>query len=146
MNVAINRMFVFTLMCLALVLSGCDNDDDLSNQDPVAGAALKIQGQWSVTSYVKEGSNQTSVFQNHFFTFQSNGSILVTKSGSQVSSGTWKVIQDGGQLKLDLVLSGGSYFQEITEDWEIVSTSSGSLSLKNVSGGNGGTDLLVFGR
>jgi hypothetical protein len=133
-------------MTVSLFLSGCDSDDDLSTQDPVAGTALKIQGQWSVTSYVKETINRTSVFQNHFFTFQSNGSALITKSGAQVSSGTWKVIQDGSQLKLVLLLSGGGNFEEISEDWDIVSASSGTLSLKNVSGSNAGTDVLEFGR
>jgi hypothetical protein len=128
-------------------LVGCaSNDDDSPSQDPVVAAATVIQGQWFVTSYSEDGTVKTDIFQGNSFSFQSDGAVKVTKGGVTLSSGTWKVMQDSGKLKLLLTLSGGSYFEEISEDWEIVSATSSVLSLKSSSGGSGATSLLAFGR
>ncbi|MBK8702042.1 MAG: hypothetical protein IPN29_21715 [Saprospiraceae bacterium] len=37
-------------------------------------------------------------------------------------------------------------FAELNEDWEIVEQTSDVIRLKHISGGNGGTDILEFGR
>ncbi|MEZ4988540.1 MAG: hypothetical protein R2795_26535 [Saprospiraceae bacterium] len=37
-------------------------------------------------------------------------------------------------------------FEELNEDWEIISQSDTRIELVHVSGGNGGTDYLTFER
>jgi hypothetical protein len=35
-------------------------------------------------------------------------------------------------------------FVEISDDWEVIENTSTKIRLQDVSGGNGGTDLLTF--
>ncbi|MCB0382605.1 MAG: hypothetical protein KDD05_04705, partial [Psychroserpens sp.] len=37
-------------------------------------------------------------------------------------------------------------FEDLNDDWDIVSTSSNTIELIDISGGNGGTDFLTFER
>ena len=47
-------------------------------------------------------------------------------------------------LDFNIAFATPANFTELTEDWNIVSYSSTTISLIHVSGGNGGTDTLVF--
>lgn len=35
-------------------------------------------------------------------------------------------------------------FEELTDDWDIISQTSSKIELIDISGGNGGTDYLTF--
>jgi hypothetical protein len=47
-------------------------------------------------------------------------------------------------LDFNITFSAPANFVDLTDDWDIVSYSNTTISLIDVSGGNGGTDTLVF--
>jgi hypothetical protein len=48
------------------------------------------------------------------------------------------------QKKLILNFASPADFTEISDDWHILQETSSKIQLEDVSGGNGGTDLLTF--
>lgn len=49
-----------------------------------------------------------------------------------------------GEIDFDIFFAAPEDFNELSEDWNIVSYSANKIELIHVSGGNGGTDLLTF--
>jgi hypothetical protein len=47
-------------------------------------------------------------------------------------------------LDFNLAFSSPAEFLELSDDWEIIEKSTTVIKLKDVSGGNGGTDYLTF--
>jgi len=131
---ALSLMFI-------LISSSCKKEDN-SNSAPSV-SSIVTQGNWRVTLYSENGVNETSKFSNYSFTFNSNGTVSAVSSGSTVS-GTWSNANDDSQHKLILNFSNPSTFVEISDDWHIVEQTSVKIRLEDVSGGNGGTDLLTF--
>ncbi len=133
------RYLVLALMLASGVMS-CKKEDDAST--PSSSASL-TQGKWRVTLYNDSGNDETTHFSGYEFVFGSGGSVTAAKSGSVVS-GTWSTGSDDSQNKLYLTFTTNTDFIEITDDWHIVQQSSAKIQLEDVSGGNGGTDLLTF--
>ncbi|MBL7923148.1 MAG: hypothetical protein JNL88_03020 [Bacteroidia bacterium] len=100
------------------------------------------QGQWQVTHFSENGIDETTKFDGYVFRFSSNGTVTATRSATVVS-GTWSTGNDDSQLKLVLNFSTGN-FTEISDDWHILNQTTAKIRLEDVSGGNGGTDLLTF--
>lgn len=142
------------LFCLFMlnVASMCSSDDNSSSssQDPTPVINAATQGTWRVTSYVDSGTDETNHFTGYNFTF-SNGGVLTATNGSNTVTGTWSVLNDdsnddspSNDLDFNIGFTAPANFADLTDDWDIVSYSETSISLIDVSGGNGGTDTLVF--
>ncbi|WP_396194931.1 hypothetical protein [Flavobacterium sp.] len=141
------------LFCLFMlnVASMCSSDDDSSSSpDPTPVINAATQGTWRVTSYVDSGNNETSDFAGYNFTFATGGALTAT-NGTNSYSGTWSVTGDdstddspSNDLDFNISFAGPANFADLTDDWDIVSYSATTISLIDVSGGNGGTDTLVF--
>lgn len=128
------------IFAFATSLGSCKKDD--SGSSP-AVSGIVTQGSWRVTLYSDNGNNETSKFTGYNFTFSSSGVVTAVKSGSTVS-GTWSGSNDDSQNKLNLFFTSPPDFEEISDDWHILQKSSSKIELEDVSGGNGGTDLLTF--
>ncbi|MBK9319141.1 MAG: hypothetical protein IPM91_10180 [Bacteroidetes bacterium] len=102
------------------------------------------QGKWRVTLYNDSGNDETNHFSGYEFTFSSGGSVTASKSGAATVTGTWSTSVDDSQNKLYLTFTTNNDFIEITDDWHILQQTSAKIQLEDVSGGNGGTDLLTF--
>jgi hypothetical protein len=101
-------------------------------------------GTWHVTLYNDSGENRTGNFSGYNFTFSSNGSVSAS-NGTVTLIGTLSVYSDSGNTKFGLVFQSASGpFEQISEDWKILTQSATKIELVNVSGGNGGTDYLTF--
>jgi hypothetical protein len=141
------------LFCLFMlnVASMCSSDDDSSSSaDPTPVINAATQGTWRVTSYVDSGNNETSDFTGYNFTFATGGALTAT-NGTNSYSGTWSVTGDNSNddspsndLDFNISFAAPANFADLTDDWDIVSYSATTISLIDVSGGNGGTDTLVF--
>ena len=142
------------LFCLFMlnVASMCSSDDNSSSssQDPTPVINAATQGTWRVTSYVDSGTDETNHFTGYNFTF-SNGGVLTATNGSNTVTGTWSVLNDdsnddspSNDLDFNIGFTAPANFADLTDDWDIVSYSETTISLIEVSGGNGGTDTLVF--
>jgi hypothetical protein len=141
------------LFCLFMlnVASMCSSDDNSSSsQDPTPVINVATQGTWRVTSYVDSGTDETNHFTGYNFTF-SNGGVLTATNGSNTVTGTWSVLNDdsnddspSNDLDFNIGFTAPANFADLTDDWDIVTYSDTTISLIDISGGNGGTDTLVF--
>ncbi|MEZ4876709.1 MAG: hypothetical protein R2805_04045 [Flavobacterium sp.] len=143
------------LFCLFMlnVASMCSSDDNSSSssQDPTPVINAASQGTWRVTSYIDSGNDETNHFTGYNFTF-GNNSMLTATNGTNSYSGTWSVTSSddsnddnpSSDLDFNILFSSPADFADLTDDWDIVTYSSTTISLRDVSGGNGGTDILVF--
>ena len=141
------------LFCLFMlnVASMCSSDDNSSSsQDPTPVINAATQGTWRVTSYFDSGTDETNHFTGYNFTF-SNGGVLTATNGSNTVTGTWSVLNDdsnddspSNDLDFNIGFTAPANFADLTDDWDIVTYSDTTISLIDISGGNGGTDTLVF--
>ncbi|MDI9257386.1 hypothetical protein [Flavobacterium sedimenticola] len=141
------------LFCLFMlnVASMCSSDDNSSSsQDPTPVINTATQGTWRITSYVDSGTDETNHFTGYNFTFAS-GNVLTATNGTNTYTGTWSVTNDNSNddnpssdLDFNIGFTSPANFADLTDDWDIVSYTSTTISLIDISGGNGGTDILVF--
>ncbi|HLO54014.1 MAG TPA: hypothetical protein VK169_07000 [Saprospiraceae bacterium] len=139
------RSILFGLIVLCVTFfASCSKDDDSSSSDPTTITnQISNSGNWRVALFSEDGVDETSYFNGYTFAFNSGSSVIATKSGSSIT-GSWVVIQDSGKNKLVLAFPDQGKFEEISEDWEILTQTDNNINLRHVSGGNGGTDLLNF--
>lgn len=140
-------------LSLTLLLAACDQDDDNSS----AGNSLSAQqlqttvstgDGWQITSFVDSGVDETAYFSGYTFNFLSN-EVVEAISSSNTVTGTWSVSEDDdspSDIDFNLFFSLTNEFEELNDDWDILSQSATKLELIDVSGGNGGTDYLTFER
>ena len=134
---------LFTFL-FAITLNSCkDDNNNNSSQTTQQLSNAIIQGNWRVTNYNDDGTDKTNQFSGYTFTF--NATLTVIASGSSTVNGTWVTGTDDSKAKLVLLFAVASGpFEEISEDWEVVSITTTTIQLKHTSGGNGTTDYLTF--
>jgi hypothetical protein len=118
-----------------------DDDDDDNNNGNAQFASTITDGTWTI-SYFFDDANETSNYNGFSFVFNANGTIAATKNGN-TTTGTWTNYIDDNEDKFELSFQNMA-LDELEEDWEIVEFSANEIRLKDVSGGNGGTDYLYF--
>ncbi|WP_298306957.1 hypothetical protein [Flavobacterium sp.] len=142
------------LLCVFMlnVASMCSNDDNNSNPpaDPTPVINTVNQGTWRITLYNDSGTIKTSNFTGYNFTFGS-GNALTATNGSNAYNGTWSVTSGdsnddnpSNDLDFNIGFTTPANFADLTDDWDIVTYTASKIELRDVSGGNGGTDLLTF--
>lgn len=144
------KLFLIPLLFCVFMLnvaSTCSNDDDSSSSNNPSIIEVNnnvVTGAWQVTLFSESGSNQTSNFSGYNFNFTTGG-VLTAVNGSTTVTGTWSTGTDDSTPKMyiNFNVSNGP-FEEISEDWIILSNSSSKIELKHISGGDGSIDLLTF--
>lgn len=133
------------------VASTCSNDDSSSNSvDPTPVINTAASGNWRITLFNDSGTDETNNFTGYNFTFGS-GNVLTATNGTNTYTGTWSVTSDdsgddspSNDLDFNIAFASPPNFEELTEDWNIISYTTTKIQLIHVSGGNGGTDYLTF--
>lgn len=142
--------------------STCHNDDDdapivvnPTNNNATAVANTAQQGTWRITYFYDTDHEDTAHFTNYTFTFAQNG-VLTAANGTNTYTGSWSVTNDhdgddddsgnhsSNDVDFNVFFSSPNDFAELSEDWDIVTYNANRIELIHVSGGNGGTDHLVF--
>ncbi|HBY66422.1 MAG: hypothetical protein CMC07_11515 [Flavobacteriaceae bacterium] len=112
-------------------------------------------GTWRITQFIDSGDDETSDFNGFVFTFNSDGTVIANRDELSVS-GTWSVNDssnssdddDGSSNDINFNLffdvPETNDFEDLNDDWDLVSASNSKIELIDVSGGNGGTDNLIF--
>lgn len=131
---------IFALVSTMLVVS-CKKDDD-SNPSTTNVPSILSQGDWRITLYNDSGTDELYYFTGYTFTF-SNGTVTATKNNSSVV-GTYSAGNDDSTSKLYLDFGATAPFEKLNDDWHIIEETATKIRLEDVSGGNGGTDLLTF--
>ncbi len=99
---------------------------------------------WYVAYYFND-VDETSGFCEYEFTFNSNATVFAS-NGTNLVNGTWSVITDSSVEKVVLDFGNDIPFDELNDDWDVLNASITEIELQDISGGNGGTDLLTFDR
>ena len=144
----------FLLMSLLMSFSisscfGSDDDDSHNNDDDNSGGGttgVVVEGNWKVTLFQEDNSSQTYHFNGYSFDFGTDGTLVAT-NGSTVQNGNWNNGGDDSGNKLNINFPSApddSPFEEISEDWNIITKTVTKIELRHVSGGDGSVDLLTF--
>lgn len=147
------------MLSLTLMSAMCSSDDDdgtpNNNSQQIADIEDDVQsGTWIITNFVDSGQNETSDFNGYNFTFNTNGSLVAT-NGTNTMTGTWSITDDDssdddGSSSSDIDFNiffpvpDTSDFEDLNDDWDIVTSTSTRIELIDISGGNSDTDLLTF--
>lgn len=141
-----------------MVTLGCEKseDDTMSNNLSAAQIAelngIAVSGTWTITYYFDTDKEETDHFNGYTFTFNSDGTLVAT-NGTTTANGTWSITDsdssdddsnDDSDVDFNISFSSPVDFEDLTDDWDIVEYTSVRIELIDVSGGNGGTDKLVF--
>lgn len=153
-NLGFLLMLSFTLMS-----SMCSNDDDDGNSNNNNQQIAQIEntaesGTWRITNFNDSGENETSDFSGYDFSFNSDGSLVAT-NGTNTLTGTWSVTDDSNSsddsssdddidFNIFFPVPDSNDFEDLNDDWDVVTTTSTRIELIDISGGNGGTDMLTF--
>lgn len=139
---------VRNLFLILSVLIGCtDKDNNNSNQISVINTITS--GNWKITSFIDSGDDETNHFTGYVFTFVDPGALNAT-NGTNNYMGAWKINDSNTD---DDTLDDLSFiidfpippdFEELSEDWDIIELTETRLKLQHISGGGGGTDVLIF--
>jgi hypothetical protein len=147
------------LAMIALILGACETDDSANNDDQMTAQEIEEantianSGAWIITNYNDDGQDETSDFNGYIFTFE-NAGVLRATNGTTTLTGAWSVTEDSSNSSDDdnddidfnifFPVSDDHDFDDLSDDWDIVSIDATSINLIDVSGGNGGTDRLTF--
>jgi hypothetical protein len=136
-----NTLLALALLGLSLALSSCKKDDFTAD----AVSTTVKSGTWKVTTYTEDGASHLGDFSAYTFTFNANGTALAVNSADSVS-GTWSTLDSDDDNTAHFVLNFGatSPWDDLSDDWHVTDQTETVLSLEDVSGGNGGVDILVF--
>ena len=145
-----NISFYSILACIFIIntASTCSSDDSNSSSttDPTPIINTVTQGTWRVTYYFDTDTDDTSDFAGYNFTFGSSN-VLTATNGTATYAGSWSVTSDNSpssDLNFNILFVSPVNFEDLSDDWDIVSRTSTKIELIDVSGGNGGTDYLTF--
>jgi len=141
------KLKLISILSLLLFVSiSCTDDDDTSNQvsNPSEITTTVTDGTWIVTLFKDDDIIQTSNYSGYGFTFEANGELSAT-NGVITQSGDWSTYTNSGYTKLDIMFTAlDGPFEEISEDWRVISRTETKIELKHVSGGDGSIDYLTF--
>jgi len=147
----LNSVLVFAF---AFTVLSCSNDDDDNSNSSTDTNQTNIEntvqaGTWRVTKFIDSGEDETSNFNGYSFTFNDNNTLVAT-NGTNSYDGSWSITDSNSNddsiddLDFNISFATPSDFEELTEDWDIISSTDTKIELIHVSGGNGGTDYLTF--
>jgi len=154
------KKLVFLLAAIAatMFISACSNDEDNNEMDAVQTVSdiqtNVVTGEWMISSYIDSGVDETSDYAGFTFTFNGDG-VVSASSSAEMLTGAWSVemdssMDDSSDSDVDFTLFFGvpdtHDFDDLSDDWDVVSYTATMLSLRDVSGGSGEIDTLVFTR
>lgn len=104
-------------------------------------------GSWVVTIFTEGSLNETAHFAGYVFTFSDDGSVSAV-NGSSTINGSWSTEKgtssDDNNTVFVLEFPDTNNFDELSDDWHVLSLEDNKLELQDVSGGDSSMDYLVF--
>ncbi|WP_075351981.1 META domain-containing protein [Algoriphagus marinus] len=144
------RILIFACLAGLFAVVSCTKEDDDPTNTIKQQVEVSVQnGNWRITKFIDSGTDETNHFTGYNFRFNSSG-VLNATNGTNNYNGTWSITGSNSNddskddLDFNIFFNLTNDFEEINDDWDIVSHSSKKIELIDVSGGNGGTDLLTF--
>jgi len=131
-------------------ISCSDNDEsspDLPSMQEIEDTM--ISGNWRITKFIDSGKDETNHFSGYDFVFNENG-VLTSSNGTNTYEGSWSISDSNSSddspddLDFNIQFNLTNDFEDLNDDWDILSVTASKMELVDVSGGNGGTDFLTF--
>jgi hypothetical protein len=141
------KLIILSFLISIVACSGDSDDSSLAIQDQIEDNVQSST--WRITKYIDSGDDETTHYTGYNFEFKVNN-VLTASNGVNTYEGTWSVTSsnsnDDSQDDLDfnVFFSAPPDFEELSDDWDIITQTSQKIELIDVSGGNGGTDYLTF--
>ncbi len=143
---------VMVISC-ALILVACSKDDSNNPNNSSANQTANIaqSGAWEITYFYDTDKDETANFSGYTFNFNEDGSLVATK-GTTTVNGSWSVQNDDDSSSNDSHLDFNILFQvpenhnfdDLNEDWDVISATENKIELSDISEGNGDADYLTF--
>ncbi len=157
------KLVVLFLISIITFVTSCSSDDDATTSSPTDNTAdinqttnIVTSGDWIISSFIDSGQDETNDFNGYTFQFNPNGNLIATKGATTVN-GTWSITDDdddssdddsdgdsSNDIDFNILFNAPDEFTDLSDDWDIVSRSDTRIELIDISGGNGGTDNLIF--
>jgi len=150
------KLSIILMLAISFMSMQCSSDDDNSPNDNTVEIqdviSIASSGNWVVTYFFDTDSEETSNYSGYEFTFGASG-VLTASNGTNTYTGTWSVTDDSNSsdddssdddIDFNISFVSPPDFEELSDDWDIISYSATKIELIDVSGGNGGTDYLTF--
>jgi hypothetical protein len=121
-------------------------NDNIDDGDVMEIRNTLMGGDWMVAQYSSGEVDETTDFMAYTFNFQAQNVLAVTvgQTGPTLLA-HWRVLRNSdGKLKVYLNLGEENPLGELTDDWDLFEIDSNRMALKDISGGNGIMDTLVF--
>lgn len=141
---------IFASLLLMLFVASCSKEDDNQGNSTQSQIQTNLQsGTWRITKFIDSGTDETNHFSGYNFTFNTSG-VLNANNGTNSYNGTWSITDSNSNddslndLDFNIFFNLTNSFEDLNDDWDILSHSSTKIELIDISGGNGGTDYLTF--
>ena len=130
-------------IALIVVVSAC------SKTSPKKVENVLTDGTWKISNLSDDGEDETYYFTGYTFSFKNDNTVSAT-SGSNTVNGTWKLEKesdDDNPKHTELIVSFpvAGNFDELNDDWHVISISDFEIELEDVSG-DGSVDKLTFSK
>ncbi len=146
----IKYLWIILLAISFGMISCSDNDEsgpDLTSMQEIEDTMNS--GNWRITRFIDSGKDETNHFSGYDFVFNENG-VLTSNNETNTYEGSWSISDsnssDDSPDDLDFTIQFNltNDFEDLNDDWDILSVTASKIELMDVSGGNGGTDYLTF--
>jgi hypothetical protein len=144
------KIVVLSSLFMVFIVFSCKKDKNKTSNNTQTQIQTNVNtGSWRITKFIDSGTDETNHFTDFSFIFNPTG-ILNANNGVNDYSGSWSITDSNSNDDTQSDLSFNIYFnltndfEDLNDDWKIVSYSSTKIELTDVSGGNGGTDYLTF--
>lgn len=121
-------LFAITLAMLSV---SCDKEE-VNNSTEVESTKATVQnGTWRVTTLEDSGEDETADFAGYLFTFAENGQLSATNNNNTLT-GTWAIRndrEDDVEFIINFPVPETSIFDDLNEDWDIVSVTDTRIEL-----------------
>jgi hypothetical protein len=124
-------------------ISSCDDGKSEGDNRPtqqVIESTLK-ENSWEITNF---DDDETHHFSGYSFHFNTDGSVVASKSNSSIS-GTWSTFNSSnGQLKLNIEFMVADTFEELNDDWVVIESTDTRILLQDRTGRSGEFDKVTL--
>jgi hypothetical protein len=144
----IKKTIQVAFLFLTVLLTACSSNNEDTNLPSSEIESIAKSGTWRVTKFIDSNTDETNHFSGFNFTFQDNG-VLTSSNGSINYQGTWSISSSSNDDSNDdadfnIFFNLTNDFEDLNDDWDIISISENKIELIDISGGNGDTDYLTF--
>lgn len=130
------KKIIFNFLAFLFLIS-CSNDKSDNLEELINGH------DWKISFYSDKSKVETDDYSEYIFSFESTGKIIASND-EDIFAGRWKEGYDDSKSKFFISFDKPYELEEISEDWEIISTSDKKLELYHKSGKDGHESFLTF--